>query len=717
MILSYFERGQKIPDQSNRYPHRCKACGEDFPKGRMDTLVAHITRKCPAILESERIDACLALHGINGSSPHQRIQKADNQSNGTATTPLVQNQNDWSALQTLAEVSRRFDLNDKQDDHQAQIPIETTQGVIPNPLLAPVGPNSFELQEQFTLENPPMSYDNRPQRDQKDEPQTPDIEHQRDLTPEEKLQSLLQIEESSGESTVDANLSMAVAAAAAAAATSRLNPSYLDPQLHYLASDATAQSVDAVAPAPEMMAESTSPERAATTPVMGHASASPWTETMSEMKYIREGLQAPATVSDQSQQLAYTLNKGGFRMDTTSPNGSRHRHARSRFDSNRRKEVQEVRRIGACIRCRLLRKTCSKGTPCDTCRKVLSPRVWRTGCTRTKLAEQIELYSAGVQIVNTQKRVNKLKTDYVLSNNGVIIEASHCHDTGHKMVLQVLQGRPSAECQNGHAGSQAVIMIDNDAEDVPAKIEDYMRQILPEFISREPSPHVRAMLDCAAQVAQDTNDELLRRALELWGLVEMMDRERHWAFFRRTPGESHEGIWLTDEPPNDTFTNLCMQLTAAAERKAAATSKSLLNGIQRNLQDGKTKLGFPMFLTAMVFLNCVEKTTWAFKAWEGEILRPLWPLEKQPSDYYNQGYGLCDLLRMLLVIRHILPKVSYNDPDSPLVAEGDNEMIRQFYHDLNVTPNFLRSRHDQFSFDQSDSRSLEFLFCSTLLMP
>jgi hypothetical protein len=219
-----------------------------------------------------------------------------------------------------------------------------------------------------------------------------------------------------------------------------------------------------------------------------------------------------------------------------------------------------------------------------------------------------------------------------------------------------------------------------------------------------------------------------------------MDRERQWSFHKKLSNGDCGNIWFKDETStndhdNEVFTTFCTQLTAGAERKAAHTSKSLLVGIQRNLQDGRTKLGFPMFLTAMIFLNCVEKMTWSFKAWDGEALRSLWPLEKMPDNYYNQGYGLCELLKMLLHIRHILPKVSEGEPDQPIKAEEEDETIKKYYEDLNVTrafhspifiagvaansipANFLHSRRENFSFDQSDSRSLEFLFCSALLQP
>jgi hypothetical protein len=430
---------------------------------------------------------------------------------------------------------------------------------------------------------------------------------------------------------------------------------------------------------------------APSTSSIAHESISSW----ADIPYIPDNMQPAASVSDQSQQMAFSLNKGGFRMDTLSPGGTRRGHTRARFDATRRKEVQEVRRIGACIRCRILRKVCSKGDPCDTCRKVLSPRVWHTGCTRTKLAEQIDLYSAGVQVVVAQKRVNRLKANYKLSNMGSMIEASHFHETGHRIALQIMQGSPIANSletgTESDPSSGEVIMIDNGQEDIPAQVENYMRIMLPEFISRETSSHVRVMLECAQKVARDTNDELLRRSLELWGLTEIMDRERQWSFVKKLGDGDGENNWLRDEASNnshdnETFTTFCTQLTAGAERKAAQTSKNLLNGIQRNLQDGKTKLGFPMFLTAMIFLNCVEKMTWSFKAWEGEALQPLWPLEKQPETYYSQGYALCDLLKMLLHIRHILPKISAPDPDQPIMAdEGESETVKNYYKDLNVS--------------------------------
>jgi len=310
---------------------------------------------------------------------------------------------------------------------------------------------------------------------------------------------------------------------------------------------------------------------------------------------------------------------------------------------------------------------------------------------RTKLSEYIDLYSAGVQVVMAQKRYNSYKTSHTLANMGVVVEASHFPETGHSITFEVLQGYPkdadeAALAGLGNVGLNPVILLDSDKEDVPAKIETYMRQILPDLISREPSSYVRVTLETAVQVANTTNDELLRRSLELWGIVEIMDRERQWNMLAKSSSvDNFEDHWIKDESDSEPYTNICMQLNAGAERKAAAASKSLLNGIQRNLQDGKLKLGFPMFLTVMLFMNCVEKTTWAFKAWDQENLRPKWPLEKQPSSFTNQGHGLCELLRMLLSIRHILPKTTSTESDIPIVSDDLDPVVQKYFQDLSIT--------------------------------
>lgn len=435
------------------------------------------------------------------------------------------------------------------------------------------------------------------------------------------------------------------------------------------------------------------------------------------------------------------LNRGGVRMDTSAGvlNG-RSRHFRSKFTPARRQEVKEVRKLGACIRCRILRKICSKGTPCDTCRKVLSPRVWMTGCVRSRLHEQLDLYSAGVQVVLSQNRINLLKEQLKLVNNGAVVEVSHFAETDKNIVLSAAAAilEPLQEqgvTPEGQEPIHQVIMIDQDKDDVPGKVESYMRDVLDLFIEREPSRFMCITLETAKQQLAEKDDELLKKALELWGLVESIDRERQWSIIEKPSADSEHGRPIKEaenESDADIYTMMCMQLNAAAERKANSTSKALLNLMDRQLADSKTKVGFNIYLTSLIFLNCVEKSTWAFKAWEQDHLRPGWPLERDPSVFTQQGGNLAGLIKMLLGIRKALPQTC-RDTDGKLATQDQDPIIVKYFQSLDMeckschvshitqiltsVDDTIEARQRGSQFSPADSRSLELMFCSHLLLP
>lgn len=520
-------------------------------------------------------------------------------------------------------------------------------------------------------------------------------------TAEERLQEILRADDVQSDS---ANLTMAAAAAA------RLHPAYLDPEIlgEEAAAAADAATATANAAAVAAVAETNSlpmadmtgtdePPPIPSTPAVPTPPAPP--PPWGELTYGTDSFQATVTNNSPMQTTPAPLGKGVFRLDS-GPNGAKSRHSRARFNATRRKEVQEVRKIGACIRCRVLRKTCSQGSPCDTCRKVLSPRVWRSGCVRTKFSEQLDLYSAGVQIVLAQARVNSLKQAMTLGNHGVLVEACHFPDCAPRLQLQVLQRDPDRDAEGKLADATIVddrpsaypiVMLDNDNQDVPGRVETYMREILPDMIRREPSHFMQVTLQTAVDVAGKTNDELLKKSLELWGLVEILDRERQWTISAQTWDEDAPAKSIKEDTDGELFNTICLQLAAAAERKAAATSKALLTGMQRVLQDSKVKIDFNMYFAVLILLNCVEKSSWAFKAWEQENLRHLWPLEKEPVSFAQQGYVIANLLHMLLGIRKALPRTTRREVDGKLITEEENLAIREYFEaiDLDCELSFL----------------------------
>ncbi|KAK3391052.1 hypothetical protein B0H63DRAFT_389690 [Podospora didyma] len=734
LILQYFERGPKLQDQSNRYPHTCKSCGEHFPRGRLDSLTSHLTKKCPAISEGDRVNALLTLSGMTHAS--HRIQQnhqgqvvqglvqaqAQAQANGSSVDlPMMHRdmqhdaQDNWTALGVLAEVSRQIDMNEKNvDGGQTQGTLATDQGSMPSTSHAP---ERFELHDQFTMENPPLNSENRSTKDQQsDQPRSPEAEVS--PTAEERLQEILRADDQSADAST---------LTIAAAATARIQPAtLLDPQLlGQLGAEAAAaaEAASATPPVAAVAAAETSGlpyvEHIESSPIPVASPSQPW----GEITYATESFN-PMT-NDSLTQSIPAMAKGGFRLETTGLNGAKSRHSRARFNATRRKQVQEVRKIGACIRCRVLRKTCSQGEPCDTCRKVLSPRVWRSGCVRTKFSEQLDLYSAGVQIVQAQHRINALKQAVTLGKHGICVEVCHFTDYSTRLRLQVLQrdgireadGKIDKSVAEGSPSNYRIMMLDNDTQDVPARVEAYMREVLPELIRREPSQFMQVTLQTAVDIANSTNDELLKKSLELWGLVEILDRERQWTIGIK-PGAGDIPVdFIKEDNDEEVFTTICLQLTAAAERKAAATSKALLTGMQRVLQDSKVKVDFNMYFATLILLNCVEKSTWAFKAWEQPNLRPQWPLQKEPNSFTQQGYVIANLLRMLLSIRKALPRTARRESDGKLIAEDVDQAIQGYFDAISLDFTQVEEKQDHPVFSPTDPRSFELLFCSTLLLP
>ena len=124
LILEYFERGQKLEDASNRYQHTCKACGEKFPKGRIDSLMGHLTNKCPAIRLRDKQHASRHLQDLrvaSGADIPVRTGSAalvDRRRAGASTQRRgggggAATEHGWTPLRTLAEVSRVVDLSER----------------------------------------------------------------------------------------------------------------------------------------------------------------------------------------------------------------------------------------------------------------------------------------------------------------------------------------------------------------------------------------------------------------------------------------------------------------------------------------------------------------------------------------------------------------------------------------------------------------------------
>jgi hypothetical protein len=112
LILEYYVRGAKLADASNRYAYTCKACSAHFPKGRMDSLISHLTKKCGQLSAQDKHRALLRLYQM----PDQDNGESDSHEGNRGLTPAgpvaeltIGESRDLTGLEVLAEASRRME--------------------------------------------------------------------------------------------------------------------------------------------------------------------------------------------------------------------------------------------------------------------------------------------------------------------------------------------------------------------------------------------------------------------------------------------------------------------------------------------------------------------------------------------------------------------------------------------------------------------------------
>lgn len=143
LILEFFIRGQKLEDASNRYQHTCKACGEKFPKGRIDSLTNHLVKKCQAIPLRDRQRVLLRLHELPDlTDPDQKDSGASAAGNkGKARDASFTPGQAFDGLNVLAEASRQVGASDQTKRGQAYMKSVTVGGktVVVDPALEAEG--------------------------------------------------------------------------------------------------------------------------------------------------------------------------------------------------------------------------------------------------------------------------------------------------------------------------------------------------------------------------------------------------------------------------------------------------------------------------------------------------------------------------------------------------------------------------------------------------
>jgi hypothetical protein len=437
-----------------------------------------------------------------------------------------------------------------------------------------------------------------------------------------------------------------------------------------------------------------------------------------------------------------------FGTDFSVNNKSVKPKVRGRFTDTRRKEVQEVRKRGACIRCRMLKKPCSGDNPCNTCQNVESARLWKQPCIRTRIADEFNVYSAGLHAVLSFHAISQAKGQIRLNQIPGRIEATHYPDSGIVATFTPLKCLTPTDIDPAILATVTASQLEiiDTEEDISGKLDLYVKQIVPSFFESEDSAFMKSTINTACSINSTNQDGLLTKVLELWNLTRILNSPSlHWHFF------SNPSLAPTMAPPTITPSDLetinrtpiskshnqlsynliKSQLMGATEKRAACLARIVMNDLERRLLQRQQANPFETFLVAVVLLACVERMCWLFRTWEdqhepsptaamnsdqpsadenlaqalqsapsdgfGHAHRhPQWPLDRPPAYYSQQGERFSDILFMLLKMRGVPPKPERRSTDGALsiFGEGGDEKVREWYEAIGVTNELLSDRRD-----------------------
>lgn len=391
--------------------------------------------------------------------------------------------------------------------------------------------------------------------------------------------------------------------------------------------------------------------------------------------------------------------------------------ARGRFSDSRRKEVQEIRKRGACIRCRMLKKPCSEGTPCNTCANVESARLWKGTCIRTRLADEFTLWSTS--LFHSKARIEvpaAVQGLHQLALPGRM-EARFFGVSDLCMSFAMKQYSTSQEVQqrldptSQQEGDRTCIWLLDEGENMCDKIEEYVNRISHARVGNEQSGFLRATLqkaldlleeEQAAQVnivsepqygrsCYNLQSQLLKNIVELWVqtcIVTSPDTlelslsynaqksPQHLPDTVTATADDQLPTTITIAPLSHSYELIKSQLLAATESRCAKLAKSVINELERRLLQRQQVSRFSTFISAVILLSCVEREAGFYRAFDdnGDFKTAFgftsWPLGEPSHKLWPQGEHFAELLTMLLRMRALPPK-TLQKPDGTLAAVQD----------------------------------------------
>ncbi|MCJ1479590.1 hypothetical protein MMC13_008276 [Lambiella insularis] len=601
LVTEFFTRGPKLEDASNRYQYTCKACGEHFPKGRMEILASHLANKCGALSGEDRDRALMQLRQVpeqTKSRQRQHLQENDLRISGKreklSLAQVSSLERKLTGLEALAEASRQVEHPAQkgesagQDENVIDPSLRETESYtrlfgsatrVHDELGTLMGGDLnekafFLIAIDITLS---LDTDTFPA-----------------LTIGEKTYSSMF---SSGESLANHTAASEVADLSSIAAS--------------------ASNLEALLANAETTILHDNPSNSGPFDVYAELQALGPSSTWPSQRIVGRGSQmnGPATQSGRALTCSHIHDGTADQVSESHEHGHGHEQGaqraqriRGKFSDSRRKEVQEVRKRG--------------------------------------------LY--GILADADIRRLHSTYGQLTLTTSPEQIFVTHLPDSPIYMAcnatvsdLPIWDDEIDGPIPPTRARDR-IVLFDDASNDAMSNLENYIKAIRPLLSAQEESPYMRAILNAASELSTEIKDPLLAQVLSLWTLTHViLSTSPHWHLLTSPP--SFPPSTLPLPLPHPHF--LAPRLRALAEASASTLSRRTFHALEKRLLQNPSHLASTTFLAALLLLHCAERMCWLYQTWDAPKRAAQWPLRHSPAYYVRQGDAFAELIGMLVRMR------------------------------------------------------------------
>jgi hypothetical protein len=340
-----------------------------------------------------------------------------------------------------------------------------------------------------------------------------------------------------------------------------------------------------------------------------------------------------------------------------------------------RAKARDVRRKGACVRCRVLKKPCTGDTPCDLCVKLIHSRLWTQPCRRDRLHELCVIEAAVLKRAALEPALKgAYETSTVRHSGHVQVSFGHTSTPVKIYVACIGEGRQARLDLMGHGKYRGTCGIEDDMFD------RYIREERCQLLELEQSSIMRKTVRLGMKLAERHGDELLSLALQRWvASMLLIDKNITLDIVSTTLSDAYNQL---DPDLSPVLTSsLRAQVTRILANVVTSRSKELLRKLELRIYAAK-KFVLETYLVTLLMLSVAERLVWWCRS-VGKM--PLAFSEGDTQKLIAGGEALAELTDMMIKIRGVLP-VLVRGPDGFLRTTSESsEDVKLWLNEIGLT--------------------------------